>query len=236
MLHEFTYNGKSSREMGIYIGNKSGLDMARRSTEKIDVPGRNGAVIIDNGSYENMTITYHALLDHREFSSAAEHLRKVKLWLSGNLGAYGRLTDTYDVDVYRMAAYIDLLNIKRQNRDFCECDIKFDTKPLRYLKSGDRTVRLSGSTALYNPTNQPAKPLIDVYGSGDITMDVNGRAYTLKGLTGHMMIDCEEMIAYDGVTSLNRKISGFPELRAGNNTISVSGALTAEIIPRWASL
>lgn len=236
MLHDFTFNGRSAAEMSIYIGNKSGFDIPKRSVEKVSVPGRNGDIIIDNGCYENIKITYHALLDSRsrKFGNQAEHLRKVKAWLSGGFGRYCRLSDTYDNEAFRLGAFVDVVNIKRLDDNFAECDIAFDCVPLRYLYSGENPVAMTEDGSIYNPTDITAKPIIKINAEGSVTLSVNGKEISINDISNSVTLDCAQLRAIDVD---NYKVRGiFPEFAAGNNDISFSGATSIEIIPRWCCL
>lgn len=53
-----TYNGISSSEYGILVEHPPGYHIPERDYEYIHVPGRNGDLLIDKGSYLNSTRTY----------------------------------------------------------------------------------------------------------------------------------------------------------------------------------
>ena len=54
----FTYNGINSADFGCYVANANQFDAPARDVDTIEVPGRNGALTIDNGRYLNQTLTY----------------------------------------------------------------------------------------------------------------------------------------------------------------------------------
>ena len=47
-------------------------------------------------------------------------------------------------------------------------DLTFSCKPQQYLKSGERRQILTGSGTVYNPTLFDARPLLRIYGTGQV--------------------------------------------------------------------
>ena len=69
----FIYDNISSQDFGIKIkkGGINNFSSPQRSYEAIQVKGRNGDLIIDNGNYENFTLEIECYLDARESDSPA---------------------------------------------------------------------------------------------------------------------------------------------------------------------
>ena len=85
---------------------------------------------------------------------------------------------------------------------------------------------------LYNIGTREAKPLIRLYGTGDLTVSVNGKDFTVKDVTTSATIDCESTEAYEGSEPLVT-IGEFPTLPTGESTVSFTGATKIEITPNW---
>lgn len=109
----------------------------------------------------------------------------------------------------------------------------------------DLSVRLideniSGISVL-NRGNVYSRPKLTIYGSGTVTISVNGSLlFTIALATdGYIVIDGEEMEAYKGDVLKNRSVSGDYSrlvLPAGANTISWTGdvsRLDVENVSRW---
>lgn len=120
--------------------------------------------------------------------------------------------------------------------------VEFNCKPQRFLKSGELSVKLQASGALYNPTFQDSLPrlVIDVSGSGSVT--IGSYAITIGDISSQtqLVIDSELQDVYEleAKTNLNDKVSFssglFPKLEAGLNSISFSGSISyVEVTPRW---
>lgn len=65
MANYFTFNEISCKEYGLKCKDISHISFASKSYESIKVPGRTGNLIIDDGSYNNKTVTVIAYLDMR---------------------------------------------------------------------------------------------------------------------------------------------------------------------------
>ena len=111
--------------------------------------------------------------------------------------------------------------------------LNFNFKPQKWLKMGENAIEINNTKSLINPTNFNAFPLIEVVGTGSIT--INSSVLTLSANTSTTFIDCEIQDAYEG--NINRNgdlaiVGGFPVLTQ-ENTITVSGFTSCKIYPRW---
>lgn len=117
-------------------------------------------------------------------------------------------------------------------------DIEFEIQPFFWLDSGKvvRTMTVAG--VMNNVGNLPAEPIIKIYGSGNITLNVGAKAYQLTGVSEYLTIDSERRIVYKETINEGKKlVGGFPVLMPGNNNISWTGAVTkAEILGNWIEL
>lgn len=55
-----TFGTVNSGAYGVYITGEAVYNAPERSVEFVDVPGRNGAVVIDQGHWNNIEVTYPA--------------------------------------------------------------------------------------------------------------------------------------------------------------------------------
>lgn len=237
----FTYNGISSREFGLKI-KKNGinnLSSPQRSYEAIQVKGRNGDLLIDNGNYENFTLEIECYLDARnsDLSLIATELKK---WLIGDL-RYKRLILSNDTDFYYEAICSNKLDITEMIKNFGECLIIFNCKPFKKSIVGEEKIILTKNGNLYN-SYALTRPYIKIVGDGDITVNINNQSLILKNIEDEIEVDCEIMNAYKNVNNKiilqnNKMYSDFPVLEEGKNDISWNGNVTRlEITPRWVML
>lgn len=229
--------GVSSDDVGVVVERYPALPRPRRKYTTITVPGRNGVLLLDENAYENYTQPYDIYI-----RGGNKHLpqkaRAVTSWLCAPQG-YQRLEDGYEPDVYRMAYYEGPTDIENILNSFGRATIEFNCKPQRFLRSGERAIRLESPGVLANPTCFEALPLITVYGSGAGILAVGGVTLAINSISGYLVLDSDTQNAYKGTENKNAAISGqdFPTLPAGDTAVSWSGGITAvEIVPRWWTL
>lgn len=236
-LPYFQFAGVISLNEQLIIQTKNTFAGAARDLTFASVPGRSGDLIIDNKRYKNVTIKYtvavlEGLHDIREIA------HRVKGWLSSEVG-YFELTDSYDPDYYRLAAYADAYNLEQELPCLGKSTIQFNCKPFKYRIDGKRPVVLEAAEKITNPEFFSSKPYIKITGSGNITLTVNNKDFIFQGVEDYIEIDSEIMNAYKGNVLQNSKMftPTFPELAKGDNVISWTGSVTAvEIVPRWCCL
>lgn len=171
IFNSLVFGGINSADYGIYITGEAVYNAPVRAVEMVSVPGRNGAIIVDQGYYENIEVSYPAGCfgsTQSEFAEAIASFRNAIVAQSG----YNRLTDTYHPEEFRMATYLSGLEVEAvQSGKAGEFELVFNAKPQRFLTSGETKVSISTSGATVgNPTLYDASPLIEVEGYGTINI------------------------------------------------------------------
>ena len=94
------------------------------------------------------------------------------------------------------------------------------------------------STTLLNPTNQPAKPIITVYGTGPGVLTVGGTQCRILELSDYITLDCENETARRETANKNSAVSvaEFPTLEGSTGVSWEGGIDRVEIEPRWWTL
>ena len=233
-MNSFTFNGISSDTFGLYISEKDIYSAPQRDVSLIAVPGRNGDVLIDNGRYCNVDVSYTVT-----FRGTKEKAAAIRQWLCGSTG-YFQLSDSYQPGYFRLASFATKLNIAELLENVGQAQIVFSCKPFRYRNDGQTAVTLTASgRTVTNPEAFSSEPQITVYGSGNVTLTVGNRSYPVTGINGSITLDSELMCAFKGDTLCNSKIgfSEFPLFSPGSNLIQWTGSVTKlVIVPRWRSL
>lgn len=246
-LNHFTYGGINSLSMGLVVDYKENVYGAPRPVvETAYIPGR-GTVIyetnadpLDNAECEDFSLrfTCHVLPD--EEHDLPTLARKIYAWLYAKT-AFKRLEDSYDPDYFREAYVKDAASVEDIAAALLgKVKITFTARAYKYALGGElkKTFTAPGGT-LYNAEAFTARPLVTVYGSGDVTLYFNDRAISIKEIEDSLTIDSFDMIAYKEDTLFNSKLNSqyFPRLVPGKNTISWAGNVQrVEIVPRWCSL
>ena len=230
MRHIISFDGVSSEDFGLYVGFAGVENAPARNIESIPIPGRNGALTIDNGYYENIEVAYQCVI-RRDFERNMSAARAYYLSKKG----YKRLTDTARPDEYRLARYVAGLEVTpSQMRQQGAFKLVFDCMPQRFLVSGDEQKEFTADGELTNPTLYDAKPLIRVYGTG--ALGIGSTTVTISSNPGYIDIDCDMMDAYYGAVNCNSYITltQFPVLKPGDNGVTLGTGITKVIItPKW---
>ena len=180
-VNYLTFGGIKSSDYGIYISGEGVFDAPKRAVEMVSVPGRNGAIALDQGYYENITVTYPAFNFEGSMSDFKTKLANFRNALASQIG-YQRLTDTFHADEYRMALFADGIDIKPiKYNTAAQFEIKFQCKPQRFLTSGETAVAIASGGKLTNPTLYDSSPMLMVKGYG--TVSFNGYEVVLDAVT-----------------------------------------------------
>ena len=231
-MKTFNFNGYSSDEFGIYVSGKDIHSAPARSQEFISVPGRDGAVIIDNGNYENVNVSYTCYCKDLILSMNA-----VKAWLCRP--GYCALQDDYNPSYFRYAAYSSNLKVDELINNVGKFTINFNCKPFMYLILGLLPRSYTSSGIIENPLFFDSLPKIKIIGTGACTLNINSRAYSFTQIPTSLEVDSELMSCFNGTTLHNDKIqfTEFPYLEPGENSISWTGNITKVVItPKWRTL
>lgn len=236
-MKKFWFDNQCCSDFGLIASGSGTFNAPQRDVDIVSVVGRNGDLIIDNGRYKNITVSYPVFI----CDNFAERAQAARSWLLSKDG-YKRLEDNYHPHHYRLAAFAGPIDfdMKFLNR-IGETTLSFNCKPQRFLKIGEYPVSLSSGSVLHNPTAFTALPLITVYGSAPGNLIIGDITVQIKELADQITLDCELQDAYrhvgDGAPeNKNGCIYApkFPVLQPGDNLIVCSGGITGvTIIPRW---
>lgn len=245
-MNAFTYNGILSYNFGLRIESKNVFSAPQYDTSFQSIPGRDGDLILPNGRYPNVQVTYSVFLPAKTLAELQEKITAVKAWLYTEPDRYHELRDTYDTGTFRRAVINNALDIEDQLNKIGVFTVSFSCLPYKFLDSGQQAVTFTnggGGATLTNPTPFASKPLIRVNGSGDGVLNVINPSGVLRmqieGINSFLYIDSEQMNCYKGATSMNDSVTAdkYPALAAGQNVFVFSGGITSiAVTPRWVTL
>lgn len=194
------FDGVSSRTYGVYITGEAVYNAPERDVEMITIPGRSGSFALDNGRFENITVTYPAGIfaeTEADFRAAISDFRN---FLCSRKG-YVRLQDEYNPNEYRMAVYKSGLEVEPAMLKAGEFEITFDCKPQRWLTSGETATTVANNGTITNPTLFDSSPLLEVTGYGNI--GINGETITVEnGEVGTILLASKSANGDETITSL----------------------------------
>lgn len=226
----FVYNGVSSKDFNIGIKTAPIRTIPERRVETIEVPFRDGSFTLDTGTYSTFTIDFECLVVG---SFSPQHIRKIKRWLSEPFGKL-QVSDELELEYEaRMISKVDFEELVDNTGSFL---VTFECQPYAHYKQGLCLHTVSNNTEIHNETDTTALPYMKLYGSGDITLTLNGEHITFKEVSEYIEIDSELLECFKDTEILNNKMTGeFPVFKVGINTIS-SNATKIDILPRWRAL
>lgn len=229
MIHEawFTFKGVDSREMGVIVTAMPETVRAERRVESVTVAGRNGSLHTDEGVYESYDRTMECALIKRA------KLDEVTAWLVGS----GEMTFSTEPDKVYRVTIANKISIAQMMRVFQKFQVVMDTQPFKYsVNAAGDALELTAPTTIRNSGTVYSEPLIMIYGSGEITLTINGADFPLYGVQESITIDSEMMEVFKGDTNQNGKYGGadFPRFEVGKNEISWTGNVSKiKLQPRW---
>lgn len=218
-MNSFTFNGHSTNEFGLLVTGLSTFGSPARRVEKIQVPGRNGDILLDEGTYDNYIARYEICI----VDGFKANARSIANWLLSSSG-YSNLTDTYNPETFRKASFYSNIDyVVTALARAGQASIEFDCKPQRYFVSNSNiNVSASGSAQTISMAHN-VEPIITMAQAGTVT--VNGKTFTTT--QAPITINCQTMQAYNGTTLMNDKMTGdFPVFVKGNNSVTTNKALT----------
>lgn len=164
----------NSADYGIYITGEAVYNAPERAVEMVTVPGRNGALALDQGRWENIEVSYPAGCFGDDQSDFASKIADFRNAIVSQLG-YQRLTDEYNPNEYRLGTYLSGLDVKPKSMGRVgEFTITFDCKPQRYLTPGETEITVESGDTLTNPTQYESSPLLEIEGYGTIAFNGYG--------------------------------------------------------------
>jgi phage-related protein len=233
VFNSLTFDGINSLNYGIFVTGEAVFNAPERVVEMISVPGRNGAIAVDEGRFEKILVTYPAGCFASNMADYADKVSQFRNILASRY-TYKRLTDTYHPDEFRLAVYeggLEVETVEKLNAG--QFELTFNCKPQRWLTSGETAAEFTADGTITNPSYLTALPLIRAYGTGKFS--INDTEVQITAADVYTDIDCDIMECFKGNANKNGmvRLSEFPVLLPGENTITLDGVTSIEITPRW---
>ena len=250
----FVFDGISSTNMGFNVTKRVVYSAPAYDVTAVEVPGRDGDVLIPQGRFKNKKVSYTGFLIADTFAgqTKAERLsnglRWLKVFLLSEPGEYKRLTDDYDPGFTRHA-YVDgeiAISDILDRPEGAEMTITFNCKPFMYL--ADESAEGTRTITLENPFRFEAYPEIRAALSsttGTMTISKGSTTigtWTFTGASGNRFHWDPEDMEWDDLNGnlVNNRVvtsgSSIPYLPTGNITVTLTGMGSAMIYPNWRTL
>ena len=145
-----------------------------------------------------------------------------------------KISFTDDKEVYYKVKAVSVSDIERTLRMLGSFSVTFTVDPFAYYNLYSK-ILLTNHSKIYNIGTYESEPCIKVFGTGNVTLNINNKELILKDINGYIEIDTELKETFkDNVSKNDKKVGEYPSFVVGENMISWSGNVTKiEIEPRW---
>ena len=229
MHYWFTWNGTDCRTRGVLLQEMPQIVKPEERVEHVTIPGRSGEVTITEGNdiYNSYIQTIPIIV------TTASDVSTVEKWLRGN----GYVSFCSQPELKQKARVINAVEFKKHSRnsDWWEAQVQFYCHPLKEQVLEEQLFITSSGTTITNPGDIESRPMMQIFGSGQVTITAGGRTITVYNATDGMQIDCEaEWIISGGVPQMGACTGDFPRIPAGESTVQFTGSITELVIAgRW---
>lgn len=242
---QFKINGLDSEEFNTYITERPKRQASSRVVELKERPG-NDSVVFDHAYYKNTTQTIKCYAKASDFERVPYLEQEITAWL--DMGRYSDFEVYHDPHYIYQAIVTSAPAFTGTRKTGLMVPFSFDIslRPFKHSRTGRRWIKAGKAQLttkkieLVNVEKYPSKPVISLYGFGDISIFINDEEYQLKNHGGSIVIDSQLEESYritnGRYVSLDEKTAfkDFPVLPAGKMTVSWTGDVTIfEIQPRW---
>ncbi|SHH36020.1 phage tail domain-containing protein [Clostridium grantii] len=217
-LPYFIFNGIDSRDIdGIVVIKLPDMMKAQKDINKIEIEGRDGFLTEDLGSYRGTVKTVECTL------KANADIDYISSWLDGS----GEVTfsneeyKVYDATIINSISFKEIFNI------WHSIIIQFECQPFKRDLSTSIITLTSSNSTVYNNGTTTCKPIIKVFGEGNINITINNNTFNLTNVDEYVIVDSDLLECYKDTELKNADMNGdFPLLHVGENTISYAGTVT----------
>lgn len=219
----FIFNNVSSTDY-LTISKLPSIVRAQKNITKTELVGRDGFLTHDEGTYKGTIKTVECWIKD------LKDIDYLSSWLTGS----SDVIFSNEPDKIYKCTIINQIEFSLVARDFHTFLIQFEAQPHKY-SINNNVITLTALGTIYNPTGTIARPIIKLYGTGAITLTVNGNITNLTNISSYVTINSDLQDTYkDSQLMNNYQVGDFPVLIPGNNTISFTGTVTSiEITPNF---
>ena len=223
MIPNFIFNGIDSNDY-LIVNKLPSIFKASKDIQKIEIDGRDGFLTQDNGSYKSIIKPVECSLRN------LDNIDYICSWLTGS----GNVIFSNEPDKVYKAIIINQIEFSKILREFHSFIIQFECQPHKY-SIDNNIITLDAPQTVFNPSTVNSKPIIKLYGTGDVNLIINENIINLTNVSEYVTIDSDIQDAFKDTLPKNNDMAGeFPEFIAGTNYINWSGTVTKiEITPNW---
>lgn len=227
-MAEIIYNGVSTKDYNLRIINEVSHELSSHDIETEVVPGRDGVLLLDNQRLKPVERAFPLRLIDDVYQSTTE----IAEWLG--VKGWHDLELSWDEGYIYQATVINMISISEVLKQLGRLQVVFLVHPIKYFKDNSK-ITVTKEESLINRGNVKAHPLIELTGSGNTVITINGRRTVLEDVQGSITLDMKNRMVYKGNLSAWEKVvreenAVFPHLDVGNNKVSWTGDFTMKMV------
>lgn len=211
------FNNVDFSTKGIVVEKTPTLSKANKKIDIYEIDGRNGFLSIDRNTYEPFSVSIEC------HAKETANFDEIKAFLDG----YGTLTfdnqREYTAVVQNAIPFEKVQMFKSFVVELMVNPIAHDISAtsVNMLTLQDNKLNITGATYIMYPT-------LTITASGDVTITINNRSFTLNDANGTYILDCEnKVITKNDVNASNIMLGDFPYFDIGENVVSTTGTISA---------
>lgn len=229
MKNRMYFGDHNSDEMLAVITTMPNIVIAEEDGEWVQIAGADGERFISNGGLRSVPIVVPMWIRPEADVNA------VTAWLSGaGKLRFARWNWFWDARIIGETPLVPCVW-----DDGWTTNVTFRAKPHRYVwPEADPITLTESAVSITGKGTAPAKPLISITGTGNITLMVGSQSVLIDELDGTITLDCKAKIAYSGDTAMKDAVSivdgKWPVLDPDITFVSWTGSVSeVTVTPRW---
>lgn len=226
------FNNCRDIDLKLYAMHRPSIPCPERKIEETEILGRDGTLIKDYGTYNNIEIEVeYNFIDRKDFNNKNRLIRK---WI--NNIEDNKLVFSDNADYYYKVKYCKLDVIERTYKSYGTFTLTFICEPFQYVIDNNIIAIKNGQTIMNE--GYTCKPTYKLSGEGLVKLKINNNEEVSIQLGQETTIDTELMLCYRAKEQNNTIMAGeYKDLYLdgySNNTISWTGNITRlEITPNY---
>ena len=188
---EIIYNNKSSlKDLNLKLENYPTIPLSTEEYEETTIVSRIGQLIENTGTYKNKHVTFEFTRNKNDEMLNFDDIYDWILNIKDNRFFY------WQTDRCLRVKKVQFGDFKQEFRTFGTITLEFIFEP--FWEDSEPTVTtLSEDGSIMYYGTAPSSPVIKVYGSGNIQININGQAFTVKNVENYVTIDNKLMQVRD---------------------------------------
>ncbi|MBH5299843.1 hypothetical protein EU799_10655 [Corynebacterium silvaticum] len=217
----------TSASLGLRFTGPVEIPAAQRVVEDIDVQGRAGTLTRLGGWHDTVMTLPLAV----NLTGGVDAYQRAALALS-NASVIGL---SGDPGVFRHIKHATISPLRRELASWGMFEAELTCAPFTYLNIGLVKHTLTVSGTITNPGLLDSAPVVTVYGTGMLTLTINGTPYRMSSPSGQVTLDSARLVAHvAGRVQTDALTGDFPRLVPGvNRFVLGTGISSIEVTGNW---